>query len=277
MTRFALALSGGGASALGHIPVIEALDDAGARPCAVAGTSMGAIIGACVAAGMTGADIRAHTLSLLSDMTGLGTRMIRGAKWSDLGIGLFLDPDHILRYVLPDALPERIEDLRLPFAAVATDFYRQSEVRFTEGPLAPALAASMAIPGLFRPVKVGDRVYVDGGVCNNLPIEALPEDCPVIAVDAVTHPADEDSTTVPGPLAISMGAMRIMMRALLERQLDDRAPFALLRPASCRYGPLDFARAEEILAASDPIREDVTETLAQLRAETKEMTLARDA
>lgn len=267
MTRFALALSGGGASALGHIPVIEALDDAGARPCAVAGTSMGAIIGACVAAGMTGADIRAHTLSLLSDMTGLGTRMIRGAKWSDLGIGLFLDPDHILRYVLPDALPERIEDLRLPFAAVATDFYRQSEVRFTEGPLAPALAASMAIPGLFRPVKVGDRVYVDGGVCNNLPIEALPEDCPVIAVDAVTNPPDEDGTDIPGPLAATLGAMRIMMRALLQRQLDDRAPFAILRPDSYRFWPLEFNRAAEIIEAAEPIREETIAAIERLSSD----------
>ena len=267
-TRFSLALSGGGAAALGHIPVIEALDDAGLTPTAIAGTSMGAVIGACAAAGMSGAAIREHALGLLSDMPGLGTRMIRGAKWADLGLGLFLEPEHILRVVMPDALPGRIEDLDIPFTAIATDFHRRREVRFTKGPLAPALAASMAIPGVFRPVKVEGRVYVDGGVCNNLPIEALPDDCPVIAVDTVTDQPDEDDTTVPGPLATSMGAMRIMMRALLERQLDDRPPYALLRPASCRFGPLDFAQADDILASADPIRDDVMEILARLRSDT---------
>jgi NTE family protein len=264
MPPFALALSGGGAAGLGHIPVIETLDDLGLQPEAIAGTSMGAVIGACAGAGMPGAAIREHALSLLSDMSGLGTRMIRGAKWADLGLGLFLEPEHILRCVLPENLPDRIEELPIPFTAIATDFYRQREVRFTHGPLIPALAASMAIPGVFRPVKVEGRVHVDGGVCNNLPIEALPHDCPVIAVDVVTNPPDEDGTDIPGPMPTTLGAMRIMMRALLERQLGDRPPFALLRPASCRFGPLDFNRADEILDAADPIREKTRAALAHL-------------
>jgi len=264
MTRIALALSGGGAAGLGHIPVLETLDDAGLRPAAIAGTSMGAILGACYASGMTGAQIRDHSVTLLFDMPSLGTRMIHGARWADLGMGLFLEPEHILRVILPDALPEWIEDLQIPFTAIATDFYAQTEKRFTEGPLLPALAASMAIPGVFRPVIVEDRVYVDGGVCNNLPIEALPEDAKVIAVDAVTHPPDPDGRDVPGSLATSMGAMRIMMRALLDRQLEDRAPFALLRPRSCRFGPLDFNEAKEILAAAEPVRAETRAALKKL-------------
>lgn len=264
--RFALALSGGGAAGLGHIPVLETLDEAGMRPDAIAGTSMGAILGACTASGMSGAEIRDHAVSLLADMPGIGRRLIRGAKWSDLGLGLFLEPEHILRVILPDRLPERIEDLSIPFTVMTTDFYLQREVRFTEGPLLPALAASMAIPGVFRPVKIGSRVYVDGGVCNILPIEALPQGCPVIAVDTVTNPRDEESTDIPSPLLASLGAMRIMMRALLERQLDDRAPFALLRPACSNFAALDFARAEEILAAADPVREDTRAALDRLRA-----------
>jgi NTE family protein len=267
--RFALALSGGGAAGLGHIPVLETLDEAGLRPEAIAGTSMGAILGACYASGLSGAQIRAHTLDLLSDIPALGKRMVRGAKWADLGLGLFLDPEHILRCVLPEDVPERIEDLAIPFTAVATDFYLQKEIRFTEGPLRPALAASMAIPGVFRPVAVDGRVHVDGGVCNVLPIEALPRDCPVIAVDTVTYPLDRESTDIPSPMMASLGAMRIMMRALLERQLDDRKPFALLRPPCSKFAALDFMRAEDILEAADPIREDTGEAIAGLRTDGK--------
>lgn len=264
MTPFGLALSGGGASGLGHILVIDELDRAGARPEAIAGSSIGALIGACMAGGMSAEKIETHVRGLTSDIAGMGRRLLRGAEWSELGLGLFLDPEHIVRIVLPDGLPDRIEDMPIPFTAVATDFYRQCEVRFTKGPLAPALAASMAIPGLFRPVVVDGRVHVDGGVGNNLPIEALPEELPVIAVDAVTNPPDETATEVPGPLMASLGAMRILMRALLERQLQDRAPFALLRPASCRFGPLDFLKTDEILDAADPVRDDVRQTLRRL-------------
>lgn len=264
MPRFTLALSGGGAAGLGHIPVLETIDEAGLRPAAIAGTSIGALIGACAASGLSGADVREHTLSLLSDVPALGKRVIKGAHWTDLGLGLFLEPERFLRFVLPEGMPDLIEDLPVPFTAVATDFYRQTEVRFTKGPLVPALAASMAIPGVFYPVKIEGRVYVDGGVCNNLPIEALPKDCPVIAVDVVTNRPDEDGTDIPSPLPASLGAMRIMMRALLERQLNDRAPFALLRPASSRFGPLDFMQADEILDAAEPIREETRAALERL-------------
>lgn len=264
MTRFGLALSGGGAAALGQIAVLDELDRAGARPTAIAGTSMGAILGASIAAGLSADDIAAHVTALTSDLGGMGARLLRNAEWTDLGLGLFLEPERILRIVLPDGLPERIEDLPVPFTAIATDFYRQCEVRFTSGPLLPALAASMAIPGLFRPVVVDGRVHVDGGVSNNLPIEALPEDLPVIAVDAVTNPPDETETEVPGPLMTSMGAMRILMRALLDRQLQDRAPLVLLRPPSNSFGPLDFHKAAEILDAARPIRDDTRKALASL-------------
>jgi NTE family protein len=264
VTRVSLALSGGGAAGLGHIPVIEALDDAGIRPVAVSGSSMGAVIGACVAAGMSGAEIRDHVLDLVSDLPALGAQMVKGTKWADLGLGLFLDPERILSFVLPKDLPERIEELPVPFTAVATDYYRQCEVCLTEGPLVPALAASMAIPGVFRPVKHAGRVLVDGGVCNNLPIGALPEDCAVVAVDVVTNPPDETSTDIPGPLATTLGSMRIMMRALLERRLQERRPEVLIRPASSRFGPLDFNRAEEIFEAAAPARDEARAELKRL-------------
>jgi NTE family protein len=137
-------------------------------------------------------------------------------------------------------------------------------VSLTEGPLVPALAASMAIPGVFRPVKHAGRVLVDGGVCNNLPIGSLPEDCAVVAVDVVTNPPDETSTDIPGPLATTLGSMRIMMRALLERRLQERRPEVLIRPASSRFGPLDFNRAEEIFEAAAPARDEARAELKRL-------------
>jgi NTE family protein len=264
MTPFGLALGGGGAAGLGNLAVLAEIEDAGVRPAAIAGTSIGALIGVAWAAGLSAERFETHVTELTSDVAGMGRRLLGGAKWSELGLGLFLDPEHILRVVLPDGLPDRIEDLPIPVTIVATDFYRQCEIRFTRGPLAPALAGSMAIPGLFRPVVVDGRVIVDGGVCNNLPIETLPEHLPVIAVDNVTNPPDDATTQVPGPLMTSIGAMRILMRALLERQLQDRAPFALLRPPSCRFGPMDFNRTRDILAAAQPIREETRAALRRL-------------
>jgi NTE family protein len=81
-------------------------------------------------------------------------------------------------------LPKTFEELRIPLTVVATDFWRRESVLYRSGPLLPAVAGSMAIPGLLRPVVFGERVLVDGGVVNPLPFDLLRADADiVIAID----------------------------------------------------------------------------------------------
>jgi len=167
--RIGLVLGSGGARGLAHIVVLETLDRLGIRPVEIAGTSIGAILGAAYAAGMSGAELRAHVLRDYRNRAEVMTRLFqtRVGRIADLWRGGFGNPVlvdglGILERFLPSPLPETFEGLSIPLSVVAGDYHRLDRVVFRAGPLAPAIAASMAIPGLVRPVQFGNRVLVDG-------------------------------------------------------------------------------------------------------------------
>ena len=158
MKTFALALGGGGARGLAHIAVIEALDEMGVRPTVIAGTSIGALIGAAYAAGMRGKDIRHHVIGFAHDW-GETRRRLMTARAGNLGDLLYgrlsqatqIDAEQFCEQFMPSEVPGEFSALGIPFIAMATDLHRRRELAIASGPLRPALAASIAIPGLFRP------------------------------------------------------------------------------------------------------------------------------
>jgi NTE family protein len=246
MGTLTLALSGGGAAGIGHVPVLEALDELGVQPFAIAGTSIGAVVGACYAAGMTGAEVRAHVGTLFSDPLATTRRFWQNASFRRATQILAIDPEAAVRAVLPEELPERIEDLPVPLTVVATDYHARHPVRFTEGDLRQALAASIAIPGLFRPMRIGGRVLIDGGVTENLPIRALPPSDACLAVDAATEPPSPRDE-VPGPAELLAGSLRIMMQAMAAEARNGREGLLVVAPDARGFRALDFLRWAEIL------------------------------
>ncbi len=142
----ALALGGGGARGLAHICVLQALDDMGVRPVAIAGASIGAIIGAAYAAGFSGEELRVHAQAILKNRIGLARRLLharaRGRKrlLSRVAHPLLFDGERFLQAFWPQGMPERFEDLSIPLQVVATDFRRRIEAVFATGPLRPAIA-----------------------------------------------------------------------------------------------------------------------------------------
>src|SRR3954454_20120415 len=133
---FALALGAGGARGLAHIAVLEAFDELGVRPAAIAGASMGAVVGAAYAAGMPAHEIRRHVTHLLRDRASVMAALLaaRVGRLTDVMSGFgnpfLLDGERFLDRLWPEAVPERFEDLRLPFWAVATDYYAREEALF---------------------------------------------------------------------------------------------------------------------------------------------------
>ena len=127
--RIAVALGAGGARGLGHILVVEAMDDLGLRPAAISGASMGAVVGAAWAAGVPGREMRAHVQSLVRNRADLMARVLRARVgrftdiFSGLGNPVLLDGERILDLFWPKAVPDRFEQLQTPFHAVATDFF----------------------------------------------------------------------------------------------------------------------------------------------------------
>jgi NTE family protein len=250
-----LALGGGGARGLAHILVLEALDEMGVRPRAVAGTSIGALMGAAYCAGMSGAEIRAHCGDLFQKRTELVKRFI--ARWD----GRFTDiwgsvtppitaADRLLKALLPHGLPETMEELQIPLVVVATDFYAQDQQILTKGPLLPALTASAALPTLMRPIEIDGRLLIDGGFVNPLPFDLLTGSAEVIAAVDVSAGAQESRGKYPSLIETLIGATQITLRSIIQEKLRAGAPDILIRPNVGPYKVLDFFKFEEILAAS---------------------------
>src|SRR5262249_43534808 len=125
MTTFALALGGGGARGLAHIAVVEALDEMGVRPTAIAGTSIGALVGASYAAGMRGKDIRHHVIAFAHDWSQTRRRLMtaRAGNLGDLLYGRLgqatqIDPEKFCEQFMPSQVPGEFSSLGIPFIAM---------------------------------------------------------------------------------------------------------------------------------------------------------------
>ena len=165
--KLGLALGTGGARGWCHIGVLRALDEMGVRPDVVAGSSMGALVGAAYAGG---------ALDALEDWArALTPRRVWSLIDMRLTGGGLVGGTSIAKMLEEIGLDCRIEDLSLPFIAVAADLSSGQEVWLQEGPLASATRASVAIPGILSPVCIDGRWLIDGGVVNPVPI--TPFDC----------------------------------------------------------------------------------------------------
>ena len=251
----ALALGGGGARGLAHILILEALDEMGVKPRAVAGTSIGALMGAAYCAGMTGAEIRAHCGELFQKRTELVKRFI--ARWDGRLVEIWgsLTPpiaagDRLLKALMPPTVPETFEALKIPLAVVATDFYAQDQLVLTQGPLLPAVAASAALPTVMRPIEIDGRLLIDGGFVNPLPFDLLAGRADIIVAIDVSAGAQESRGKSPTLIETLIGATQITLGSIIREKLRAGAPDILIRPNVGPYKVLDFFKFEEILAAS---------------------------
>lgn len=260
---FAVALGGGGARGLAHIHVINALDELGIRPVAISGSSIGAIMGAGMAAGFTGGEIEDYARSVLGKTAEVAARMWRARPGSlsevvrgGVRIGQF-NVERILHAFLPDAIPARFEGLKIPLMVTATDFYAYEEKVLDSGELYPALAASAAIPAVFRPVRHEGRILIDGGYSNPVPFDLLAGKADiVIAVDVVGGPMENDGR-MPKTLDLMLGGNQIMMQSITALKLKGCRPQILLRPPVSRFGVLDFLKIEKVMAETASIGDEL--------------------
>jgi NTE family protein len=265
----ALALGAGGSRGLAHIPVLEALDELGVRPTAIAGASLGALIGAGYAAGMPAKEIRAYVVGLLRDRGEVMRRLlsVRVGRVVDLlatGNPVLADAEGFVERFLPANIPLEFSALATPLVAVATDFWQRKEVVIDSGRLRSALAASIAVPGLFRPVEREGRILVDGGTTNPLPFDLLRGKADIVVAVDVTGGPTHRSGGIPSSFEALFATIGIMAHAIVGEKLKSGAPEILLQPNVSAFGMLDFFRATPILRASEPIKDEVKSKLGAL-------------
>ncbi len=266
-----LALGAGGARGIAHVVLLEVLDELGIAPVAITGTSIGAIIGAAYAAGNSGRALRSHLLrvfgrrhramaQLLEARVGRFTELFRRG----LSNPVLIDAETTLAGFWPSGMPDTFEGLRIPFAAVATDFYGRAELLIDSGPLLSGVAGSMAIPGLVRPVVRDDLTLVDGAAVNPLPYDRLPPRATlIVACDVVAGPVSGGASG-PSPFDAMFGSAQIMQTAITAKMLRNRAPDLLLRPAVSDFKVLDFFNAGKILQAADDEKDEIKRALEQV-------------
>lgn len=163
--KVALVLASGGSRGLAHIGAIDVLQENGYEITSVSGCSMGALVGGLFAAG--GLDIFREWMKRVDRMKVLSMMDLT------IGSGGFVKGDKIieeLRSIIPD---KNIEELEIPFTAVATDIRHRREVVFDKGSLYEAIRSSISMPSVFTPHRIGDMLLVDGGVVNPIPLDRV--------------------------------------------------------------------------------------------------------
>lgn len=264
----ALALGAGGARGIAHIVVLEALDELGLRPSMIVGSSMGAIVGAAYAAGFSGNDLRLHVFRTLRRRQYVLARLLeaRVGRFADIltrGLSnpVLVDAERMLGLFWPSGMPRTFEELAIPLSVVATDFFAHEELVLDSGDLHSAVAGSMAIPGLVRPVRRDGRILVDGGAVNPLPYDLLAgKAAKILACDVVGGPISA-ANGLPSPFEAMFGAAQIMQGAITVKMLKARAPDLLIRPPIDQFRALDFFRFSQILRAAETVKDAIKREL----------------
>jgi NTE family protein len=245
-TRIALALGSGGARGWAHLGVLRALRERGIEVAAVAGTSMGALVGVFLAAGRLDAlESVASTLDWRQLARFLG-------EFTPSRSGL-TEGHRLLKEAAPLLRAQTFAELALPYRAVATDLESGTEVILSDGPLLPAVRASISIPGLFTPVHVNGRWLVDGGLVNPVPVNvarALAPELPVVAIDVTQGIPDGTAPLAKAPPLgdVLTRTIRIAESRLAAYRRAEDPPDLLVEVPVASIATLDFLRAPEAAA-----------------------------
>jgi NTE family protein len=270
--RVALALGGGSARGLAHVAMLEVFDELGVKPSVIAGTSMGAICGAAYAAGLSGAEMREEFTTLFSNRAYFLRRVAGKLRagfstlWSARKPGV-VDGVTLFEMLLPAAMRCDFAALKIPFLAIAADFYAIEQVVLDHGPLIPALAASSALPSLTRPVVLNGRTLIDGGFVNPLPYDVVLDRADLtVAVDVTGLPRRRPGGKLPRTLDAVAGSTQILFHSITREKLKAAAPHILIRPGVGGFGAMDYFKIDSILAAAQPAKEDLKRKLSQMLA-----------
>jgi NTE family protein len=274
--RIGLVLSGGGARGAAHVGVLKVLEELRIPIDAVAGTSMGAVVGGLYASGLSALEVEQTLLSLdwqesfrdQSPRRALGFRRKQDDRNFLVRYALGIDGDgfklpkgliqgqklaQVLRMAtLPVVEIEDFDKLPIPFRAVATDLETGAEVVMASGDLVTAMRASMSAPGVFVPTERDGRLLADGGMVHNLPIAVAQQmNVDMLIVVDVSFPMyARDELTSPIEMTLQGSAIMIRSRTLEERtKLTERD--IVIDPQLGTYGSADFTQVEQVRALGE--------------------------
>lgn len=233
--KIGLALGGGAAKGFAHIGVIKALEAQGIVPEIIAGTSAGSVVGALYAAGLSGFELQKVAIEMDESQVG---------DWSLPDRGVFKG-EALQNFVNKVVGNRPLEKLPRSFAAVATDLRSGELVAFRSGNTGMAVRASSSVPGVFQPVSINGREYVDGGAVSPVPVRTARSMGAnfVIAVDISTRPQDGKTQST---IDVLMQTFAIMGQAIGRYEMAEAD--VVIRPVTAELASADFqARHKAVL------------------------------
>lgn len=271
MPKVGLALGGGGARGLAHILLLEQLDDFGVKVDRIAGTSIGAVVGAMYASGKSGSEIREVieelTMQQADSLKKLWKKRKESFKWVkffDLNLrgGGILRGDKFIDFLGEEIHASSFDELEIPLKVVATDFYTSEQVVLEEGDLLSAVKASMGLPGVFTPVQRDGHVLMDGGGVNPLPHDLL-DDCDVtIAFDVMGY-HDGDPDEPPNVFEAVLETFKIMQRSIIAAKRELSPPTIYVKPDISGVDLLEFHKIDKIFEQAGPAVKNLREQLEE--------------
>ena len=284
--RIGLVLGGGGAKGIAHVGVIRVLDELRIPIHCVAGTSMGALIGAAFAAGMPPEQLERETLAIdwAETVGGKGKRdqilidrklahrtytnsmeigIKDGGIESSAGLLDTQDIEDVIRSLVSVARFQRdFDDLPIPFRAIATDMVSGEMVIMGSGDISIAMRASMALPGVFSPVVTGDYVLSDGGMMRNLPVDVARDLCADVVIAVWLSSPPPEANEIASAVSLLSRSMDVMINAnenaqiasLTERDVGIDVPMGDI-------GTGDFGRAPDTIVLGRAAAEAAADNL----------------
>ena len=225
--KIALVLGGGAARGFAHIGVIKALEAQGIVPSMVVGTSAGSVVGALYASGMSGFDLQKQALQMEEDMV---------ADWTLPNRGVFKG-EALQNFINQKVRNLSIQKMPKPLGVVATDLQSGDLMLFRQGNTGMAVRASSAVPGVYQPVEINGRDYVDGGLTSPVPAQsarAMGADF-IIAVD-ISNVGRREKLS--GTLDVLLQTFAIMGHTISRHELEDAD--IVIRPKTAAVGSTDF-------------------------------------
>ncbi|MDY0082356.1 MAG: patatin-like phospholipase family protein [Ignavibacteriaceae bacterium] len=270
--RVGIAFGAGGARGIAYLLMIEALDELGVKPSIISGSSIGAVVGAFYAAGFSSKEMKeilnqlinpksdsVFTFLLKSDIVKMFTlfdpQFIRSG---------FIKGEKFQNYMKTNLKCSRFEELKTPLKIVATDYWKKEEVVFDKGDLLNPIKASYSLPGLFTPVKIKNRILIDGGAVNPLPYDLIKDKCDItIAID-VTALINKNGDELPTTFDSVFTTYQTMQNSIIKERLKFLKPDIYIRPEIYDVRVFDFLKADSIFHQAEPAKEELKRKLDKL-------------
>ena len=267
-----IAFGAGGARGLAHLLMIEALDELGVKPTIISGSSIGAVVGAFYAAGFSGKEMRGILDQLINPKSDsvfdflLKSDIVKMFTMFDpqfIRSG-FIKGEKFQNYMKNHLKVSRFEELKIPLMIVATDYWKKEAVIFEKGDLIQPIKASYSLPGLFTPVKIKNRILIDGGAVNPLPFDLIMDKCDItIAIDVTAFKAQNESE-IPPTFDSVFTTYQTMQNSIIKERLKFLRPDIYIRPEIFDVRVFDFVKADLIFKQAESAKEELKRQLDKM-------------